>query len=295
MKVGFYASIGKRYDMGLFEHFGPGVTACGDEIRLLDIHKDATVIDDLDVIIVVGVKDKSLPTWQANQAAGKRCVILDKGYTRLRGGVLNTRFWRVSLDAFQPTERLCTGPQRSPDRWLKTGVPVVPWQRDDGDTVVFCGSSQKYNNWHELGESTAYATKIMNKLKEITKGQFTLVYRPKPSSKEAKDCIDIPGFRFSPPKDSLPNYTDTTAHCIVTFGSNAAVESICHGVPAVVIGDGVARPISSQRLQDVLNPFKADHDSVLQWLANLAYWQWEPAEMLAGKCWRFLRGEIERE
>lgn len=296
MKVAFYAAMGGLYDCELAGFFGRGVQACGDEYELVDIADHSQhVRDDVDAVVVVGVKDQSKPVFEANRRAGKHAMLIDKGYARLEGTTMRLRYWRVTLNEFQPTGRLCTMPQQSFDRWAKTGLNPKPWRRANGNTIIFCSSSQKYNNWHNLGESTEYARSILERIKEVVGSQFRIVYRPKPSSKEGKEGKEITGFGFSPPKDRLIYYLNRDAHCVVTFGSNSAVEAVINGVPAIVVGDCVARPISSAIIEACIEPHRADFDAVRNWLANLAYWQWEPEEMADGSCWRFLRSEMERD
>ena len=44
------------------------------------------------------------------------------------------------------------------------------------------------------------------------------------------------------------------AHAIVTYGSNAAVIGMLQGIPSIILGNGVMRPISSTDLSEIENP-----------------------------------------
>jgi hypothetical protein len=76
---------------------------------------------------------------------------------------------------------------------------------------------------------------------------------------------------------------------MVTHGSNACFEAVCEGVPCIVLGNGVAKPISSTQLEDVDNPRLASDSEREAWLNGLSYWQWSRDEMESGECWDYVR------
>lgn len=70
------------------------------------------------------------------------------------------------------------------------------------------------------------------------------------------------------------------AWATVTYSSNAAVESILEGVPAIVAGSSACAPICSTSLEEIENPkrvFIRDN-----WLRSLGWGQFTFDEMLAG-------------
>ncbi len=148
---------------------------------------------------------------------------------------------------------------------------------------MLAGSSAKYHAFYGLSDPTRYAQKIVKQLAHLTKRE--IIYRPKPSWREA---VPIRGTRFSPPKSyMLENlgHILPTAHCLITHGSNACFDAMVAGVPSIILGDGVALPISSCDLYKIEDLPKPRDHARLQLLANLAYHQWTESELASGQAW----------
>ena len=80
------------------------------------------------------------------------------------------------------------------------------------------------------------------------------------------------------------------AWATVTHGSNFCFESVTSGVPCIILGDGVARPISSTRLSQIETPRLATDVERRKWLCGLSYCQWTLPEFASGQAW----AEIKR-
>ncbi len=298
MKAIIYVSHTKKFDTTIADSLQNGAAKCGDElhqVRMADWKHGlvARVDDACDLAFIVGVKSGSPQVWDAYQDAGKKTAVIDKGYTRMRGGPLGTLYWRISVNAFQPLPYFMNF-RRPSDRWDATGRKVAAkWSRTPEDphrkVVIFCGGSQKYCNWHGLGGATEYAKTVLDEMTKCKQSGQTVVYRPKPSWGGA---VPIDDYRYSHPKQKLESYFPN-CHCVVTFGSNAALEAICAGVPSVILGDGIAKPVCGTRIADVVNPPMMDRDKIKQWLYNLAHCQWSVAEMADGSAWRNIREVME--
>jgi hypothetical protein len=79
------------------------------------------------------------------------------------------------------------------------------------------------------------------------------------------------------------------AHCVVTFNSNAAIESIINGVPAFVLSPvHAAKPVANTNLSNIEKPFYPDTDLLHKWLRNLAYQQFHNSELENGSALRIL-------
>lgn len=279
MKICFHSSDKPR-ERELAEAFLAGARANGHEgwIEPLTGHP---VVTDCDLACMVGVK--SVDLFMANQKAGRRILYFDKGYIRSRRADSRTwEYWRVSLDAHHPTGTTLMRDKQPADRFETWGIEVAKWRRH-GLQIVFAGSSAKYHQFYGLPDPTAYAKGIIKQLLRVT--DRPIVYRPKPSW---RDAVPIRGSRFSNPNENLNNIL-INAHVMITHGSNACFESMIYGVPCIVLGDAVARPISSTTLDDLENPNLGKR---IQWMQNLAYHQWTLAEFRSGEAWQTIGGWI---
>lgn len=81
------------------------------------------------------------------------------------------------------------------------------------------------------------------------------------------------------------NETLSDAWCLVTHSSNAAVDAVISGVPALVLGQSAVKPVS-WTFQDIEKPRWPERDD---WLFCLAHNQWTLAEMREGTAWEMLQ------
>lgn len=167
------------------------------------------------------------------------------------------RFYRVTKNAFQHSG---ISTARVNLRRLRPFYEkAAPW-RKDGMHIVVCPQS---DNHHERFGEPEWRARITKAL-----GQYTdrpLVFRKKKDRK--------------PFKQDLIN-----AWCVVTHTSNAAVESIMQGIPAICTGDCAASILSLSDPVNIEHPWMPDVDR-MAWAGTLANNQWTLAEIRNGKCW----------
>lgn len=282
MRVVFCHSDKPREHL-LADAFSEGVRRHGDTCELRALTPDHATAP-AEVACMVGVKSREL--YQAYYQQGTHVVYLDKGYTRHArpGPVKVWEYWRVSVDAHHPTLYLGR-PDMPGDRVDDLGIVLKSWRRK-GDQIVLAGSSQKYHDFYGLRHPTQWAQKLVKQIQTAAPGR-RIIYRPKPSWKEA---VPIEGTEFSRQGDIYDVLENAWA--LVTHGSNAVFEAVCEGIPCVVLGDAVAKPISSTSVEEIESPILANYEARHQWLANLAYWQWTLPELAGGNAWAFLRPKI---
>lgn len=237
-----------------------------------------------DAVAMVGVKSRKL--FSAVEAAGAVPVMLDKGYVRSRRPDARVwEYWRVSVGAHHPTRTTLMRRKMPSDRLEALGLEPAPWRRR-GYSVVIAGSSAKYHDFYGLSDPTTYARDLASRLARLT--DLPIIYRPKPSWKDAKR---IKGAQFSTGAETIKDVLNG-AWALVTHGSNACFEAALLGVPSIVLGDGIAAPISSTDLEAVRDPQLGKRD---QWLANLAYHQWTEEEFRSGEAFEHVGGWINEQ
>lgn len=272
MKIVFYIADKDR-ELTLAEAFRTGARQYGHKVEIVHKTLEPQIVP-ADMACMMGVK--SAPYFHACKAAGQRIGYFDKGYVRTRrSGAPTWDYWRIALDAHQPTQTTLSRFKMPYDRLEALGIEPRKW-RHTGLQIVIAGSSAKYHSFYGLPDPTTYAHEIIEQIRKLT--DRPIVYRPKPSW---RDAVPIEHSRFSPAKEKLTEVM-TNAHCLVTHGSNACFEAAVWGIPSIILGDAVAKPISSTSLDDINAPFCGKR---LQWLANLAYHQFSEQEMKSGESW----------
>lgn len=282
MRVAFLASDKARERL-LADAFLKGAKRHGHETQVIPLTEGEPEVGNYDVACFVGVKSREL--FQAHGRAGIPVLYFDKGYSRhsRTDGVRGWEYWRVAINAHQPTERL---DRNMPgDRAARFGWESKPW-RKRGSTIILAGSSGKYHDFYGIRNPTHYWARKVEDIRDVS--DLEIVYRPKPSWREA---VPIEGTRYS----ELPERLEALlakAHVLVTHGSNCCFEAAMAGIPSIVLGEAVAKPISSTSLDDIVKPRLANDEERGQWLANLAWWQWNSREFYSGEAWEFLGEQI---
>lgn len=286
MRVCFCTSDKPRERL-LADAFARGAMAHGDDAVVRPLEADKQIVPDIDVAAMVGVKSREL--YRAYWNAGVHVIMIDKGYTRHSGNgpVRLWEYWRVAVDGHHPT-RYLMDVARPSDRFDRLSLEVKPW-REAGDQIVFAGSSQKYHDFYSLRDPTEFARKIIRQTRSL-QPEREVIYRPKPSW---QDAVPIKGSTFSKGKSSIYDVLDG-AHALITHGSNACFEAMLLGVPSVILGDAVAKPISSTTIDEIAAPRLAPETERQQLLWNLAYSQWTLTEFTSGEAWNVIRPQILR-
>ena len=123
----------------------------------------------------------------------------------------------------------------------------------------------------------AWIEETLVTLEKLTGGQVK--YRPHPDP-------------YSPHREQKQSLAADLAgaSCVVAYSSNAAVDAILSGIPAILLDEGgMAWPIAGHALEDVLDPPMVDDATRQQWLNNLAYCQWTTKEIASGAAWDHLK------
>lgn len=188
------------------------------------------------------------------ERAGQNYYHVDHGYVR-RGHY--DGFYRVSKNGLQ-----WDGLGHYPvDRWNALRIEPRPWKKS-GRSVVICPLASAMGQFFGISPHV-WLKSVIDQLARFTDRPIVI---------KSKNEGDL-------------NRTLDDAFCVVAHQSNAAVESILYGVPAIVLGPSVASPVARTSLADVENPNYAERGG---WLAGLAYHQWTLAELQQGKCWEWL-------
>ena len=175
-------------------------------------------------------------------------------------------YYKVTKNAYQlSSNHLGLGPNAY--RFDRLKVEIKPW-RNSGDFILVCPPDEKFAKLHRF-----------NGLEWLS-----------------HVCSAISGFTDRPlmvrQREDI-TYSNTLssdlvgAWCMVTYVSNAAVESVCAGVPVICLGDCAASIMGSNNLADINDP--PTPDGRREWASRLAANQWTMQEIASGMAWRELK------
>lgn len=288
MNILFYCSQKDR-EYAISEAFQKGVIRHGDKCRILPTADIEGIDSWADVACCLGVKGYSHLIMDSYLNAGKHFVYIDKGYLSGAKGP-RSKYCRVSVDSFQPLEYFQAFP-RPDDRFKALQINLKPTPH--GKNIIIAGGSLKYAQWHSfngrygMDPMTTWAFDVINYVAE--KSTHPIVYRPKPSWQDAQP---LPGARFSRAPITIDDEL-ANAYCLISYGSNAAVDAVIAGVPVVITGDGIVKPLSRNTLKYINDLYYPTDAERYQFLCDVAYQQWNLDELRSGLAWSYIKPQIE--
>lgn len=244
---------------------------------------EKAVIEDFeyspaDISVIFGVFKSKVPvSWprgrvmEKTRKDGGNVLVLETGYIN-RGDGENNHYaagWNGLNGRADFKNR-----GMPPDRAEKLGIELKPRRR--GSQILLCGQVPQDASVDHIDIMT-WVHQARNEIKRRTK--IEIVFKPHPLGKVPP--INGCGFTKVPLLEAIAD-----AHAVVTFNSNSAVESAIEGVPVFAFDEGsMALPVANTDFDSIVDPALPDRT---QWLNDLAYTQWTPAEMRNGEAWRHL-------
>lgn len=222
------------------------------------------------IIPIIGCSPELRKDIRAWQHRGRQFIYWDRGYVRriFKCGLPNGDeggYYRWHLNCYQ-LQQLRSLPS---DRWEKLlpgnkkdkrVLEVSPW-RKGGSHILVAMPTPTYSRFHEID---GWTRKTCTELAKYTDRKIIL--RDKESVRPlSADLAD--------------------AHCLVAHGSNAANEAIVLGCPVFVDQTCAAALVGLTDLSQIEKPIYPDRE---QWLNNLAYSQFNEAELIDGTLWQLI-------
>lgn len=198
---------------------------------------------------------------------GRDFYYIDTGYF---GNYKVKDYHRVTKNAMQwlgPTE------SRPADRLERTRVRARPMT--PGSRILICPPSAKAMSYWELDEQQ-WIDQTTETIRQYSDREI-VVRLKQPREQRA---------RINTMEQALAD----DVHCMVTFNSIAAVESLIYGKPVFTMGPNAAGPLANTDLAQIENPLRPDLDQVTELLRCLAYHQFTVEEMTTGYAWAVLTG-----
>lgn len=176
------------------------------------------------------------------------------------------KFWhRIVKNNLQHEEII----PRPDDRFKRFSKSFKPWKKT-GSKILIAMPDEKPMKFYGL-ELEKWIEDTVSEIKKHTD-------RPVVIRERKKSRID----RIV--TDTLQSALDDDVFALVTFNSNAAVESIFHGIPVFTLAPvSAASPVSAKDLSKIETPYYPDKDKLYAWGCHLSYGQFHVNELKSGK------------
>jgi len=252
------------------------------EIKKVDVILDAFLTGSDGVITI----SKKTPDFDSNipvviRGIAKRKIIhrcaeegrdyfyIDTGYF---GNWKHKTYHRITKNNMQYVGNL--DPNCPDDRLNFTNTHVH--KHRPGKNILICPPSQKAMNYWNL-DLEEWLDNTVQQIEKHT--DRPIVIRKKMGRSDRVNT------------DTMEMALSRDVHCMVTFNSIAAVESLIYGKPVFTMGPNAAQPLANTDLALIENPRMPRVEEVRNLLCNLAYQQFTVQEMKDGTAWRMLNGE----
>lgn len=249
----------KDFKLRLFERIASHIRSFGGTST-----KDANDLTKLppEILPIIGCSPylrQMIIDWKTRS---RNYIYWDRGYARRVFATWLPRgaeggYYRWHLNSFQ-MQKIRSVPD---DRWRELQTAVVPWVKNLEGHIVLAKPSKTYAEFHGINgwlDKTVYALSL------TTKRQ--IVVRDKETKRDLKD--DLRG-----------------ALCLVTHGSNTAVEAAILGCPVFVDPCSAAALVGQTDLSRVDHPTYPDRTA---WVNSLAYCQFNEKELCDGTLWKMI-------
>ena len=284
-----------------------------DEVHRKDITEE--LIKEYDYTFLFSVTSEVVLEQVRN--AGGKYLYMDKGYCRAKGARLNDPDGsiRISINSWQPLKYLHKFEDRS-DRWAEIRSKRIRrkntrWRTDDtdkfggviglepqetigrheGSYILLAGSSVKYHRWQGIEGPQEFAENTIKELRKYT--DKPIIYRPKPTWDNKKP---IGGTIWKGHNDvTYADLLDTDLYAVITHTSNAALEANFYGIPTITLGNAIVTPVSSTKISDINNVYRATIEEKNSLGRSLSYFQWKLKEIKDGLMWIHLKDVFEEE
>lgn len=205
----------------------------------------------------------------------KRCWADGRDFFYVDTGYFGNQRWKHWHRIVKNNLQLTEIQQRPGDRWEQHKIKFNPWRR--GSKIIIAAPDEKPCKFYNI-KLNEWIEQTVATIKQHTD-------RPIVVRQRAPKRID----RIQ--TDTLAQAL-TDAHALVTFNSNAATESILHGVPVFTTAPNAAQPVALQDLTQIENPYYPDRDKLYAWASSLAYGQVHIDEMKNGSAMRIIEGTL---
>lgn len=255
MKAELHFQLGKNRQRQIYEACQKGLRSCG-----------FTKQSRSDFLVTWGIHKGNRQIIQQYRDQKKPVIIFDLGYWGRKV------YFKASVNQAHPENVLAE--KFSGERYEKSGGVPIRQPQEGGDFVLLAAMGWKgcaaYGQGHGEWDAAAY-----RKIKAATETQ--IVWKAKPSDPTPvvpQGVIPYTG------GTKLQDYSLERCKAIVTHHGNCAVEALALGIPAFCV-DGAAAQICNFDLSKI-DTAKVSENRV-QFLYNLAHWQWTVDEIANGK------------
>lgn len=232
-----------------------------------------------------GKMSENKKVWDHYRNQGKPVIVIEVG------GLVRNKTWKLGINGVNRDADFAVDTYEGSDRLVKLGLIKQPWKHT-GEYVLVCGQhgdSQQWSNMPTMGE---YYKQTVEKIRTITDKPIILRNHPRFNSfTYDKEWFQSQNCTWNVPKKLQQTYDSFDLESMlehtyftVSHSSNAGINSIIAGIPAVVSEHSLAYDVGSEMLEPLAKPGRSN------WLRRMSYTEWFADEIQ--EQWKRIRGKL---
>jgi len=262
-----------------------------DAIRVTDTLVENSMDADAALIWSVlwyGKMSGNKRIWDHYRSQGKPVIVIEVG------GLVRNETWKLGINGINRDADFALETYMPDDRTKKLGIVLQPWKQE-GDYVLICGQHGYSEQWRNMPDMDTYYHNTITEIRKHT--DKPIVVRSHPRFRESLHwSCDMAWYKDQGVTWNIPKHIQQTydsfdlehmlkhTHFTVSHSSNAGINSIIQGVPAVVSESSLAYDVSTQIGSWLSKPDRHN------WINRLCYVEWFADEISIQ--WRRIRERL---
>jgi len=272
MIFGLFKQHGALNSVPVFSAFEQGVQHLGHTAHDNDLNADVAVIWS---VLWYGRMSKNKAVWDHFTKQSKPIIVLEVG--ALKRNVT----WKVAVGGINNEAYFGHATNNDNARLTALGINIQDWKDTKEDnSIIICGQHQASHQWRNMPPVSDWISNTIQEIRQYTDRPIKVRSHPRYpfnfNNKESNVVESMPK-RIDIVQDFYDFGTElSTAHCVVNWSSNPAIEAVLDGVPVFTGPDSLAHAVANYSFDTIETPLKPNRQ---QWANDLAYTEWTVDEI----------------
>ena len=210
--------------------------------------------------------------WESYREQNKPVIVIEVG------GLLRNRTWKLGINGINRDADFALEEYMPNDRAQKLGIVLQPWKHE-GEYVLICGQHGHSEQWRNMPDMDTYYRNTITEIRKHT--DKPIVVRSHPRFRENlhwtcnMNWYKDHGVTWNIPKHVQQTYDSFDlehmlkhTYFTVSHSSNAGLNSVIQGVPAVVSPSSLAWDVRTEIGSWLSKPDRHN------WINKLCYVEW---------------------
>ena len=250
-----------------------------------DMDADAALIWS---VLWYGKMSANKRVWDHYRAQNKPVIVIEVG------GLIRNTTWKLGINGINRDADFAVDAYMPGDRVQKFGIVLQPWKQD-GEYVLICGQHGHSEQWRDMPDMDTYYRNTIAQIRKFT--DKPIVVRSHPRYRESLHwACDMQWYKEQDVTWNIPKHVQQTydsfdlehmlkhTHFTVSHSSNAGINSVIQGVPAIVSESSLAYDVGTSMGGWLSKPDRH------VWLSRMTYTEWFADEI--GVQWNRIRNKL---